>query len=215
MTGGDRDLAHDQPALHPRLRDGATIAALAATWRDGGALRIDELFDPGLAAELAAELVRLPLAPRLAAEQEDLSWACEIELPPEPDAQHAACLFRLASFLDRELPVLAGAITGRRLAAPARHHIHVWAFRKGAHVAAGEALAPPGGLDVLVGLTGARWPAELGGHLALVDGAGATVAEHPPGWDTLDLIDHLGHRIPVVRAHVEALWVRTFLVPAP
>ena len=56
---------------------------------------------------------------------------------------------------------------------------------------------------------------ELGGHLELVDSAGRAVASHPPGWDTLDLIDGLGHRVPLVRAHVEALWVRTWLAVEP
>jgi hypothetical protein len=209
----DRDLAHAAPALHPRLRGGAAVATLAAAWRDGGALRIDELLDPGLAAELAVELPRLPLAPRVLAEHEDLSWACEVGVPDDPDPQLAACMHRLAALLDTELPALAGAITGRRLAPPARRRVHVWAFRKGGHVAAGRPLAPPGGLDVWIGLTGARWPAELGGHVDRVDAGGSAAITHAPGWDTLDLIDGLGHRIALVCAHVEALWVRSYLVP--
>ena len=200
-------------AAHPRLAAAAEREALRGRWSAGAVLRIDAALAPGLAAELADWLPTLPLEPRYLAEQVALTWACEIQVPDEIDPQHPEALYRLVDFLDRDLPALASAITGRSLVPPMARVVHVSSLRRGAYVDAGATLAPPGGVDVVLGLTGARWPAGHGGHTEWVEDDGAVSQQLAPGFDTLDLHPPGRYRVPLVTRPVRALAVRTILVP--
>ncbi|HUH05107.1 MAG TPA: hypothetical protein VML75_24080 [Kofleriaceae bacterium] len=197
-------------ALHPRLTEVAELEAARAGWPAGGVLRLEEALAPGLAAELATWFTRVPLRAGYHADQAALTWSFEVQLPHGIDPQYPDSLNRLIGFLDRELPALAGALTGRRLRTPMPGSVHLWVWRRGAYVDDGKPLAPPGGLDVLLGLTGPRWPAELGGHLEVAHSQQCL----PPGFDTLDLFDRCAFRVPLITARVYAMAVRTFLVPA-
>jgi hypothetical protein len=198
--------------LAPALRDPAERAALAARWRDGGVMRLAGVLDPGLAAELAVVLGRLPLEPRIFAQHADLSWSVDLGVPDDPDPQHPRCLLRLVAFLRRDLPDLVGAISGRRLTNPEPSTAHVWGWRKGSYIDDGRPLAPPGGVDALLGLTGLSWPEAWGGHLVWTGASGRPLTL-PPGFDTLDLIDGGAFRVPVVTHRVEAITVRARLHP--
>lgn len=200
-------------AAHPRLADAAEREALRGRWSASTALRIDEVLAPGLAAELADWLPTLPLEPRYLAEQVALTWACEIQVPDEIDPQHPEALYRLVDFLDRDLPALARTITGRALAPPVARVVHVSSLRRGAYVDAGTTLAPPGGIDVVLGLTGPRWPADCGGHTERLDDDGAVSQRLAPGFDTLDLYPAGRYRVPLLTRPVRTLAVRTLLVP--
>lgn len=171
-------------------------------------MRLNRVLADGEAAELACYLGGLPLAARQFADHEDLSWSCEIGVPEDFDPQHPACLYRLVDFLDHRLPPLASAVVGRELAPVALGRVHVWAFRCGAHVDAGAALAPAGGVDVILGLTAGSWPASWGGHLVVGDRAPL-----PLGPNTLDLLSG-NFRVSLVTRHVQALAVRAILRPA-
>ncbi len=133
-------------------------------------------------------------------------------MPDEIDPQHPEALYRLVNFLDRDLPALASAVVGRALAPPMPRVIHVASLRRGAYVDEGRTLAPPGGIDVVLGLTGARWPAEAGGHTNVVDG-GQVRQRLAPGFDTIDLYASCNYRVPLVVRPVRTLAVRTVLVP--
>lgn len=185
------------------------VARARASFAEHGSARIDGALEHGLAAELVALLPRFAPAPRLVPAHVDLSWACEIAVPCGYDPQHPACLYRLVEVLDRRLPALASAVVGRALEPMVRRRVHVWMFRRGAYVDDGKPLAPAGGVDVVVGLTAARWPAAWGGHLE-IDGAPSRAL----GFGTIDLIGARGYRVPLVTRHVEALAVRSVLVPA-
>jgi hypothetical protein len=198
--------------LHPRLRETDALASLRAAWRDGGRLRVPEVLDPGLAAEIEVVARGIEVSPRIFAAHEDLSWSVDLRAPVEADPQHPPCLVRLARFLARDLPVLAERITGRRLAIGEPGTLHFWQLRKGAYVDDGGPLAPPGGLDAWLGLTGIAWPAAWGGHVAWAAAEG--VESVPPAFDVLDLSDGGRFRVPLLTRHVRATTVRAFLVPA-
>jgi hypothetical protein len=172
-------------------------------------VRLHDALAPGLAAELAAWFMRAPLTAGFHADQQALTWSFEALLPDRHDVQLPACLRRLARFLDQDVPELAQAITGRRLAPPMQGVLHLWAWRRGAYVDAGRTLAPLGGIDVMLGLTGARWPAEVGGQLEL----GAAAQRLEPGFDTLDLFEPCSFTVSLVTRPVVALAVRSYLVP--
>ncbi len=148
------------------------------------------------------------------AEQLDVSWSCDVFVNREPDPQHPQCLYRAARFLETDLPAIVSHLTGRALITVQPYRLHVWAFRKGSHVDAGASLAPPGGLDVFIGLTGDTWPPELGGQLELLDASGAVVEQRRPGWDTLDIIDGQPWHVTLVERHVELLMLRVAMAPA-
>jgi hypothetical protein len=184
---------------------GERLAALRAAWERDRMVRIEGGLPEGLAAELACYLPTLPLAPRLVAQHLDLSWSCELEVPEAYDPQHPRCLYRLVRFLDVELPALVEQVTGRALAPPRPRTVHVWQLRRGAYVDQGQPLGGAGSIDVLIGLTGERWPAAWGGHLQV--GARSLA----PGFATLDLLGGQRFHLPLLRRHVRTLAVRTFL----
>ncbi len=198
---------------HPRLAGAAERDSLRGRWSTGAPLRVDDVLAPGLAAELADWLPTLPLEPRYLAEQVALTWACEIQVPDEIDPQHPGALYRLVEFLDRDLPALASAITGQTLVPPIARVVHVASLRRGAYVDAGATLAPPGGIDVVLGLTGARWPADYGGHTEWLNDAGVVTRRLAPGFDTLDLQPPGRYRVPLLTRPVHTLAVRTYLQP--
>ena len=202
----------DGSTLHPELRTAEMRAGLAAQWRAGGAMRLQGVLEPGLAAELACTLWRMPVEPRIYAAHTDLSWSCDVGVPRDPDPQHPPCLFRLTRFLRLDLPALVSAIVGRALTVSEPDNIHLWALRKGAYVDDGGPLAPAGGLDVLLGLTGAHWPADWGGHMVWTSARDRSMAL-PPGFDTLDLLDGGRFQIPLLTRPVESLSIRATLEP--
>jgi hypothetical protein len=191
--------------MSPIAIDDERLAELRAAWERDRMVRIEDALPPGLAAELASYLPTLPLEVRLVPEHLDLSWSCELVVPERYDPQHPQCLYRLARFLDVDLPALVERVTGRALSPPQARTVHVWELRRGAYVDHGAPLGPDGSVDVLLGLTGARWPEADGGHLH----TGDRVLE--PGFATLDLLGGASFYIPVLRRHVRALAVRTFL----
>lgn len=178
---------------------------LRGAWERDQLVRIDAGLPAGLAAELACYLPGLPLEPRLVAEHLDLSWSCELVVPEPYDPQHPRCLYRLVRFLDHELPALVAQVTGRTLAPPQPRTVHVWELRCGSYVDRGAPLAPDGGVDVVIGLTGARWPEAWGGHMQIGQ---RTLA---PGFATVDLASGQDYRIPLLHRQVRALAVRTYL----
>jgi hypothetical protein len=195
----------ETPAVHPRLLDPDVVAELAAVWRRSGRLRIDPILRPGLAAELASLLRRLPLTAHSDSGQKELSWRCSVGMPAAIDPQYPECMFALARFIDRDLPALARSITGYPLAAGEPTWLHLRAFRKGSYLdVAAKADLPAAWL----GLTGASWPESWGGHLENVadddDGGGDPT---PPKCDVLDLFVGSSVRVPLILRHVEALWV--------
>lgn len=200
-------------ALHPALRDPERLAELARAWRPGGVLRLEGALEPGLGAELAVELGALPLAPRIFAAQEDLSWSCDLGFPPLPDPQHAPCLLRLPRLIREELPALVGALSGRRLRAGEPGQLHLWSLRKGSFVDAGAPLAPPGGVDWLLHLTPGTWPEGWGGHLVCTSGPHAGV-RLPPAFDSLDLLEGVAFAAPLLTRPVQTLTLRGWLEPA-
>jgi hypothetical protein len=163
-------------------------------------VRLDDVLPPGIAAELAAWLPRLPLGVETAPAGAGVWWGCEVALPPVSDPQTPACVFALARFLDDDVPARIAASTGKALAhdKPRSFAVRVW--RKGSF--ADEAAGAPGTVDAILGLTGARWPAAWGGALE-VGGE-----RRPPGWDTLDLLDGASPRaVTLLTRHVAVVTI--------
>lgn len=202
----------DVPAVHPRLSEPALVSALAETWRAGHGLVIGDVLEPGLGAELAVFLGRLPLAASFDADEQGIFWRCSVGMPAL-DPQYPGCLFRLVRFLDVDLPALASAITGRALAPGKPAWIDVQVFRKGSYVDAGKSRAPASGVDFILDLTGVSWPAAWGGHMEHCDESGQVRDVRAPGSGTLHLLASARFQVPVVRRHVERLWVRGALAP--
>lgn len=202
----EQDAYLDDPALHPRLLAPAAAAELAGAWaRSAGALRIDDVLQPGLAAELTALLGRFPLG---LTSDEGVVWRCDVGIPAAVDPQHPEPLYRALRALDRDLPALAGAITGRPWRPARPGWLRLLGWRKGSWL---ERPAPrDGALHYLLGLTGARWPRDWGGWLALAGGE-----SRPPGHDALDLLDDgQALALPLVLRHVEGLALTGALLPA-
>ena len=195
-------------ALHPRLH----TEDLAPAWRDGHMLRLPQVLQPGLAAELALELRSLPLMPRVFAPQNDLSWSCDLGLPSEPDPQHPECLLRLPQLMRVDLPLLLYRVTGRALVLAEPWHVHLWSWRKGSFVEEGAALARPGGVDLLLHLSWGQWPEAWGGHMRW-QGRGEALSL-PPAFDTLDILDGGRFEVPLLLRSVETLMIRARLEPA-
>ncbi|MEZ4466189.1 MAG: hypothetical protein R3F43_17480 [bacterium] len=190
-------------ALHPRLA-GPPPAALADAFAREGHVRVDDALAPGLAAELALVLRGLPLGPERA--PGSVAWAGALGVPAGLDPQNPPCIHAAIRLLDQDLPAFVGALVGQPVARPDPGRLPLWFFRKGGY-ADDEGPLVPGGIDVLIGLTGGHWPAAWGGHLALSD------RTLPPGFATLDLLRDRRFAVPLLTHHVEALWLRTCLVP--
>lgn len=201
------------PALASRWR-GAAATDAAARWRAQPALRLGGALEPGLAAEVATWLARLPLD--VASSADAVWWSCEVDVPAQPDPQLPEPAYRLVRLLDTDLPGLLGTITGRALTRPAAGRVTVRAWRKGSFAdapAAPVSDAPSDAIDVVLGLTGARWPAAWGGTLELT--LGATTVRRPPAWDTLDVhAAALPGRVTLVSHDVEVVTVIARYAPA-
>lgn len=200
------------PALAARWRHADGAAALAAAWRAHGGARLDDALAPGLAAELAAVLAGLPLEPL--GDAGEVSWQCDVVVPPQVDPQLAEPLYRAVRLVERDLPTLLAASLGLRVAPATPRRLTVAALRKGSWLDGG---APgPGELAVTVVVAAGSWPAAWGGHDAWVDAAGAIVAAHPPAAGAVELRGPgLRRRTPPLRRHVERLELRAVLREAP
>jgi hypothetical protein len=218
FDGADQFLAAS--AMHPGLADDDHRARLAERFRAAGRVRIAPVLAPGLAAELAPLLVRMPLLAQRDHREDAVWWRCAIQLPAAPDPQYPECMYRLTRFLDEDLPALASAVLGRRVVSAAPSWLDLRVVRKGSYVDGGDSFAPAGGVDYLLGLTGAAWPAAWGGHLALDPAVDDDAADPRAGddrgavgWDTLVLFSRAQWRIPLVARHVEGLFLRGMLAP--
>lgn len=202
------DLFLAEPAIHPRLLDPDLLAGLAEQWAVGRCMRIERVLAPGLAAELAPLLARLPMGPLM---EDGFCWGCDVGVPAvEP--QHPEPLYRAVRFVDRDLPQLVEAITGRALETPQPSWLRVRVLRKGSFAEPPQ--EPATGLRFVLGLTRARWPEAWGGHMDLLDPDEPTrvVQRREPGFDTLDLFQASpGCRTSLVLRHVEALSLRDVL----
>jgi hypothetical protein len=147
---------------------------------------------PGIAAECAHWMAKLPLGVETAPAGQGLWWGCEVTLPPVTDPHTAPCLNELVLYLEQDV----AARVGRAMQKPRTFGVRVW--RKGSF--ADELSIEPGTVQAIVGLTGARWPAEWGGALEFAGEA------RPPGWNTLDLVES-GARVSLLTHHVTMLTV--------
>ena len=199
--------------LHPDLREPAQQRALAQHWRDGGALRLGPVLEPGLAAELAVMCRALPMVPRQVPAHDEVSWACDVQVTHPPDPQHGEAIVRLVRFLTVDMPSLVSTITGRAVTPTSSGEVHVWSLRKGSFVDHGLPLAAPGGLDVHLGLTAGAWPQAWGGHMVWRSERGELYGL-PPAFDALDILDGGLFQVPLLTRHVQTLTVRSALNPA-
>jgi hypothetical protein len=178
--------------------------------------RICDVLVPGLAAELAAWLGRLPIAACWDPASRELSWRASLRMPEVADPQLPPCLFQLVDFLEHELGPIAEAIAGRPLRVLEPRVADLRVLRKGSYADGARTDVPAGGMAAVIGLTGACWPAEWGGHTELLGADDVVLLRRAPGWDTLDLVD-AGQplRVPLVLRHVESLAVHAVLAPVP
>lgn len=199
-----------EPAIAARWRAPGAAVALAARWRERPVLRMEEVLVPGLAAELADWVPRMPVAP--AASHSAVWWGCDAEVPARPAPRLPDCFVQLARCFDVDLPALVSAITGRSLAPARRGHFTVRVWRKGSFA---DDLAELEGDDVgdgvaaVIGLTAGGWPDDWGGvHQALGQ-------RLPPGWNTLDLIGAgVAQQVTLVTRHVTVVTLHAALVEA-
>lgn len=200
------------PAMHPRLR--STPSSDWTTPLDSsGNVLVPDALESGLAAEAYLVLSRLPFGPETNRQGTHVAWCGALAVPPTPDPQNPACLYRLLRFLDQDLPAWVGAGLGRSLRPLYPGQLMVWTFRKGGFADAVQPLAPDG-IDVFLSLTAQRWPADWGGHLDILDDAGQVAASHAPGPGQLHLTRGTRIRVPLVVRPIEAVWLRSALVPA-
>ena len=200
-------LGYRAPALHPRLRDPECLADLAERWHQRAWVRVEPLLAPGLAAELAAFIPCVPLTPQLDAGRREQSWRCVVRMPEAIDPQYPACMYRLSAFLVRELPTLAAHITGAPIPAQGSGDIDIHVFRKGSYID-GPDPATNSGIDFVLGLTTAVWPAEWGGHLHIAN------QRAPLAWDALDLFPGPA-RMPLISRHVQGVAIMGHLPCGP
>jgi hypothetical protein len=194
--------------LHPDLRSAEAVQALSQHWRDGGALRLSPVLEPGLASELALVCGEMQQSPRIVPKFEDVSWSCDVSVPDEPDSQLPECLFRLLRFLRHDMPQLVSGITGQRFIPQNINSFHLWSMRKGSYVDQGGPLAGPGGVDVTLGLTGGVWPVEWGGHIVWRSDDGQLYGL-APALDVLDITQGGQFRVPLLTRHVRSLMIRS------
>ena len=199
-------------AMHPRLRS-TSEPDWATTLEASGHALIPDALEPGLAAEADLVLSRLPLEPEANPTSSHVAWCGTLVVPPTPDPQNPACLYRLLRFLEQDLPAWVGDALGRPLRSLYPGRLMVWTFRKGAFADAVQPLAPDG-IDVFLSLSARRWPADWGGHLGILDGDGQLAASHAPGPGQLHLTRGWRVKVPLVVRPVEAVWLRSALVPA-
>jgi len=181
----------------------AAAAALA-----GGHLHLDDALPAGLAAELAHLLNGLALPPELGAA--GIACVGQVVVPEVIDPQNPACLYALIHYLDHTLPALVSGWLGHPYVRPDAGCLPVWILRKGCYL---DAAGPQPGIEVWLGLTGLRWPAAWGGHLEILDEAGKRCGEVAPGLGSLELIRGRVLQVPLLTRQVQALWIRTVLVP--
>lgn len=206
MLDVPNDLAYHTPGLHPRLTDPALREQLTQSFRARQWVRVQPFLAPGLAAELAALLPGLQLTPQLDSTRREQSWRCIVAMPPTVDLQYPACMYRLGALLVRDLPTLVSEIAGHRVHNTEPIHIDIHVLRKGSYLdgrpAPLPALGSPGaGVDFAIGLTGADWPSEWGGHLHIAK------ERVPMPWNALDLFGHTAVQIPLITRHVQGLTV--------
>lgn len=198
--------------MHPRLRSASAPDWASALEATGHAL-IPDALEPGLAAEADLVLSRLPFGPEANPQGTHVAWCGALMVPPTPDPQNPACLYRLLRFLDQDLPAWVGDALGQPLRPLYPGQLMVWTFRKGGFADAVLPLAPDG-IDVFLSVSAQRWPADWGGHLNILDDAGQRAASHAPGPGQLHLTRGLRVQVPLVVRPVEAVWLRAALVPA-
>lgn len=173
------------------------------------ALRVDDALAPGIAAELAAWIPRMPVGPTVDPGHDALWWSCDAELPMRPDPRLPECFFQLGRFFDVELPARAAAITGRRLAWAQRGHFSLRLWRKGSF-ADGTPEIAAGSIEAVIGLTAGSWPDDWGGIHHVLD------QQLRPGWNTLDLIGGApAQRRTLIIRNVEVVTLHTTLVEVP
>jgi hypothetical protein len=174
-----------------------------------GAVRIDDVLPPGLAAELAVGLNRLPLV--LTAVQGEVAWSVGVVMPPASEPQMFQPLVRLFRLIAVELPALCLAITGRRLVASPPDQITVVAYRKGSWTET-RVDAAAGGVACTIGIAAGTWPAAWGGHDERFDAHGNVIWREPLMPGTVELADvSLVRRVAVLTHHVERVEVRALL----
>ena len=198
-----------EPVLAACWRAPDVVARLTARWREVGAVRLDDALAPGLAAELAAGLNRLPFA--LTAVEGEVAWSATLLVPEVRDPQLFEPLFRLRRFVVDELPALCLAITGRHLVASSPERITVVAHRKGSWTG-GRVEVPARSVACTIGVAAGAWPAAWGGYDEQVDASGDVVWCEPLMPGSVGLADvSLVRRVPVLTRHVERLEVRALL----
>lgn len=189
--------------LSPRWDDPAARAALAATWREAGRIRIPEVLAPDAARDLRDAVRELPHpftadhAPAFAFQYGAFVMA------PEEDCDHVWCSF--GRWWWTQGLAFVAEVTGMELAPPVDRTVVSTLLRRGAFLDAHNDHDEKRRCAYVLGLTEGAWPAEEGGHLefvALRDEELVVIERRPPGWNTLDVFDvsqpTQWHRVPMV-----------------
>lgn len=203
--------------IDPRLRTQASRSELQAAWRARRSLRIEGFLEDAVAREALAQLRTLPYNVAIS-DQAELSfqfWRCA--WTPEIACDHLLC--GLGRCLHGEALAWVADVTGLALAPPADGLVVSTLYEKGSYLELHNDFGRGRAVAYFLGLCPAPWPAELGGHLELVDPAtGAVLERRPPGWNTLDLLDVRGagawHQVPMLREHLEWRAISGWFYPA-
>lgn len=192
---------------------GAKLSALQRTWLSEGALHLQQALAPGLAAEVADVIRRLPptLIHEVAADRAGPIWRCDLVVPDLADPQLPPPLLRLAHAFETRLPQRLSALTGRTLQQPVSRAVSICWLRKGSYLdwTAGPS-STERGVDFYLGLTAGRWPVAWGGQLS-VHGV-----QHPIGWNTLHVVPaSTPVALTLLSRQVEAVLLRGRLVEVP
>ncbi|MCC6622912.1 MAG: hypothetical protein IT385_16755 [Deltaproteobacteria bacterium] len=202
--------------LTPRLTRPEVMAELSAGFRARGAVRVEAALRERHAAAMIGSLRAHPHAPFFQVDPDQGYQVWRYAWQPHGDCAHDLCA--LGRWLRGEGRAWAEAVTGLALAPDPEaplvsdevHKATFWdAYDDGGQ---GRAVA------FMLHLVPASWPAEWGGHMEVLDAAGAVVSRWAPTWNALDLFDVRApgawRRLPMIREHLEGFIVSGAWLPA-
>lgn len=181
-----------------------------ARWDAIGAARFDDGLAPGLAAELAVGLCRVPLA--LVERHGEIVWSGGVAVPTVRDPQLFEPLFRVARVIAEQLPALVRALADRDVIAARPDALEVVGYRKGSWTEV--ALDQPGAVVCTIAITGGAWPRAWGGHDARLAPDGSEAWCGPVVAGAIELANAASvRRVEVLTHRVERIELRALLVP--
>jgi len=196
--------------LAPRVTRPEVIAELAATLGARGAVRVEGALRERHAADLFSALAAHPhdpfyeIHPARGFQVWRYAWA------PHAACEHAPC--ELARWVGSDAGrAWAEAVAGLALAPAADVMLVSDAAHKATFWDALDAGGQGQAIAFMLHLAPASWPAAWGGHMEVLDAAGAVTSTWAPTWNALDLFDVRApgawRRLPMIREHLEGFVV--------